>query len=57
MILRSPLRYSATRIAQRVDLGASRFVMPLANVLEKPNVMTPWLDLPTAAGAKILLAL
>ncbi len=26
-----------------------------ANVLEKPNVMTHWLDLLTAAGAKILL--
>ena len=25
------------------------------NVLEKPNVMTHWLDLLTAAGAKILL--
>ena len=25
------------------------------NTLEKPNVMTPWLDLLTAAGAKILL--
>ena len=25
------------------------------NTLEKPNVMTPWLDLLTAAGAKVLL--